>query len=287
MAAQHVPTDLTERLAFAVATAEAAGKEVLRRYGATAHRLKAAGSPVTEADLAANRLIVAAIRDAYPGEAVLAEESRDDRSRLDQERVWVVDPLDGTKEYLAGNGEFSIMIGLAWRGESVLGVVHAPVWGETLAAHRGGGAYVSRGGVAERLLPDAAPTPPRMVGSRSHAEGLVARLAAELGVVDTSVSGSVGLKCALIAKGERDLYVHPAPYLCEWDTCAPEVIAREAGGLVTDCRGRPLRYNKVEPIQPHGIAVFGRGTESAQAAVAALYDQQQSERRTAAGVERE
>jgi len=287
VAEQRAPADLAERLAFAVATAEAAGREVLQRYGAKSHQLKAAGSPVTDADLAANRLIVAAIRDAYPGEAVLAEESRDDRSRLDQELVWVVDPLDGTKEYLAGNGEFSIMIGLAWRGASVLGVVHAPVWGETLAAHHGGGAHLYRGGAAERLVPGAAPTPPRMVGSRSHAEGLVARLAAALGVVDSTVSGSVGLKCALIAKGERDLYVHPAPYLCEWDTCAPEVIAREAGGVVTDCRGRPLRYNKADPLQPHGIAVFGRGTESAQVTVAALYDQQQSSSRTAAAVERE
>lgn len=264
--------ELEARLAFAVDIAEAAGREVLARYGATAHELKAPGSPVTEADLAANRLIVRAIREAYPAEAVLAEESRDDRTRLQYERVWVVDPLDGTKEFLAHNGEFSIMIGFAVRGASVLGVVHAPVWGETLAAFEGSGLRRHARGAVQTIVRAPAPAPPRMVGSRSHAEGLVGRIAAELGVTDTRVSGSVGLKCALIAKGECDLYVHPAPYLREWDTCAPEVIAREVGCTVTDCAGKPLRYNKEDPVQPHGIAVFAPGAESALATVAGLYE---------------
>jgi 3'(2'), 5'-bisphosphate nucleotidase len=74
-----------------------------------------------------------------------------------------------------------------------------------------------------------------------------------LGIRDVEPSGSVGIKCALIAEGQRDLYVHPVPYLKEWDTCAPEVLLAEAGGRVTDCRGEPLRYNKLDPAQPHGI----------------------------------
>jgi 3'(2'), 5'-bisphosphate nucleotidase len=74
-----------------------------------------------------------------------------------------------------------------------------------------------------------------------------------LRITDVQPSGSVGIKCALIAEGKRDLYIHPVPYLKEWDTCAPEVLLREAGGRVTDCLGGPLRYNKTEPAQAHGI----------------------------------
>jgi 3'(2'), 5'-bisphosphate nucleotidase len=80
-----------------------------------------------------------------------------------------------------------------------------------------------------------------------------------LGITDVRPSGSVGVKCGLIAQGERDLYVHPVPYLKEWDTCAPEAILRQAGGDVTDCLGEPLRYNKPDPRQPHGIVACGPG----------------------------
>jgi 3'(2'), 5'-bisphosphate nucleotidase len=84
-----------------------------------------------------------------------------------------------------------------------------------------------------------------------------------LGITDVQPSGSVGIKCSLIAERQRDLYIHPVPYLKEWDTCAPEVLLREAGGMVTDCTGALLQYNKSNPVQPHGIlacapAVFER-----------------------------
>ena len=84
-----------------------------------------------------------------------------------------------------------------------------------------------------------------------------------LGVTDVQACGSVGLKCALIAEGDRDLYVHPVPYLKEWDTCAPEVVLREAGGWVSDCLGAPLRYNKPAPSMPHGIVACVRGIRDA------------------------
>jgi 3'(2'), 5'-bisphosphate nucleotidase len=80
-----------------------------------------------------------------------------------------------------------------------------------------------------------------------------------LGITDMEPCGSVGVKCGRIAEGRRDLYVHPVPYLKEWDTCAPEVILTEAGGHVSDCRGGPLRYNKSDPRQPHGIVACGPG----------------------------
>ncbi len=101
----------------------------------------------------------------------------------------------------------------------------------------------------------------RLVGSRSHAEPLLERLQESLGIEDVEPCGSVGVKCSRIAEGRRDLYVHPVPYLKEWDTCAPEVLLREAGGEVTDCLGGRLEYNKPDPHQPHGIVACGGALE--------------------------
>jgi 3'(2'), 5'-bisphosphate nucleotidase len=111
-----------------------------------------------------------------------------------------------------------------------------------------------------------------MVGSRSHADPFTSAVATELGIEEQVMSGSVGLKCGLIAEGHCDLYVHPVPYLGEWDTCAPEIILREAGGTVLSCAAEPLRYNKRVPRQPDGIAAIG-GASPADAAhrIAELY----------------
>ena len=253
-------TDLQDRLDFARDVARAAGAAAMRFYGRVGSRLKADQSPVTAADHAANDVIVREIRRAFPGDAVLSEESKDSLSRLEAERVWIVDPLDGTKEFLAQNGEFSIMIGLAVGGEAVLGVVYLPDGDVLYSAARGLGARVERGGAGEPLRCAAGPSGSvRLVGSRSHPDPLLASVQEELGITDVLPCGSVGVKCSRIAEGARDLYVHPVPYLKEWDTCAPEVLLREAGGEVTDCLGEPLRYNKPKPAQPHGILACAPG----------------------------
>jgi len=171
-----------------------------------------------------------------------------------------VDPLDGTSEFLSGNGEFSIMIGLAADGEPALGVVYCPATDLLYAASRDNGAWRETSGTRAVLR---APTERahglRLVGSRSHPDPLLERMRVALGIHDVEAHGSVGIKCALIAEGRRDVYIHPVPYLNEWDTCAPEVILREAGGTVTDCHGDPLRYNKPDPRQPHGILATAPG----------------------------
>lgn len=235
---------------------------------------KTGGSPVTDADHAANALIIQAIRDAYPDDAILSEESADSQDRLSASRVWIVDPLDGTKEFLARNGEFSIMIGLAVNGEAVLGVVYMPDGDRLYSAARGLGATVEIDQEVQGLRTDRSHYwPPRMVGSRSHADALTLRIRDALGATDVAPSGSVGVKCVLIAEGKRDLYVHPVPYLKEWDTCAPEVVLREAGGCVVDCLGDSLRYNKPDPRQPHGILACAPGIlERAKDTIRAVYE---------------
>ena len=251
---------LAEELRVAEAACRAGGQAAMQYYGTREATLKAGGSPVTIADHASNQLIVEMLSTAFPSDAILAEESRDSAARLDAGRVWIVDPLDGTKEFLAQNGEFAVMIGLAVAGEPVLGVIYLPTTDVLYSAVRGGGTWVARDGDATRLRrAPASPGAIRLVGSRSHRDPLLDRMQAALGIQDMIRSGSPGVKCGLIAEGKRDLYIHPTSLLREWDTCAPEVLIREAGGDVTDCLGNPLRYNKPDPVQHQGMVACTPG----------------------------
>ena len=252
--------ELEVRYELAARAARAAGAAAMRFYGNASSVSKGDGSPVSQADHAANQVIVEALRAAFPADAILSEESKDSAERLSAKRVWIVDPLDGTKEFLAQNGEFSIMIGLVEDGEPDLGVVYLADGDVLYGAVRGMGAWVERDGERSALLREAfAGGGLRLVGSRSHADTLLLAMQEGLGITDVVPCGSVGVKCSRIATGERDLYIHPVPFLKEWDTCAPEVILREAGGWVSDCRGEPLRYNKPDPRQPHGIVACAPG----------------------------
>ena len=247
-------------MAVAERAARAAGVAAMRHYGSTDPISKADGSPVTAADRDSSAVIMEVLEEAFPADAILSEEVRDSRARCAAERVWIVDPLDGTKEFIAQNGEFSVMIGLAVDGQPVVGAVYLPARDVMYSASREGGAWVTRQGA--RLPLRCSPADPRrlrLVGSRSHADPLLIRMQESLGIADVRPSGSVGVKCALIAEGERDVYIHPVPYMKEWDTCAPEVLLREAGGHVTDCFGEPLRYNKADLTQPQGIVACAPG----------------------------
>ncbi|CAN5897587.1 hypothetical protein BH23GEM9_BH23GEM9_31840 [soil metagenome] len=250
---------LEEEMQTAAVLAREAGRAVLPMYGAVAAEEKAPGSLVTAADRLANRIIVSGLQSRFPDDGLLSEESQDSGARLSCERVWVVDPLDGTREFMAGIPEFAIMIGLAVNGVAVLGVVYCPVEDVLYLGIPGVGAWKEQGGRRPLVAPVILGGAPRMVGSRSHPDERVQRIRRALGVTSVRAAGSVGVKCALIARGECDLYVHPVPYLKEWDTCAPEAVLRGAGGEVTDCHGEPLRYNKADPVQPAGIVAAAPG----------------------------
>lgn len=246
-------------LRCAIDAARAAGAAVMAHYGTARSDIKDGGTPVTAADHAATAVILDVIRAAFPDDAILCEETADTPARLGARRLWVVDPLDGTKEFLAQNGEFSVMIALVEDGTPVVGVVYMPAADRLYAAAAGSGARLETDGTTRPLRAGRTADRLRLVTSRSHADATVEAMCAALPITDRRPSGSVGIKCALIAEGECDLYAHPVPYMGEWDTCAPEVILREAGGSVTDCRGRPLEYNKPDPRQPYGILACGPG----------------------------
>ncbi len=350
------PADQAD-LEVAVEAVLAGGRAVMRRYRPEESMdvtEKSSGDPVTEADRAADRAIGAVLEARRPGEPVLSEEGPAPEG-LERAgggagvgaagHLWVVDPLDGTKEFLAGNGEFAVMVGLAVEGRARLGAVYRPdpgvlylgtaaggAWRGELepadrrrsrratdggedggdadaddappavdermrstlerdrgragrgsdrpAARRGEGAdaedpssedagegdeETAREGPEVTSLADFGPPtgfsvaapregPVRVLHSRSHAPEGLERLAEALGgEVELLPHGSAGLKGARLASDRGDLYVHPVPYMMEWDTCAPEAVLRGAGARVGDCRGRELRYGKEDPSQPHGL----------------------------------
>ncbi len=244
---------------FAAELARRAGEVILRWYARgddVGLEWKGRNDPVTAADKEANTLIVEALQREFPDDAILAEESADDRTRLGRPRLWLVDPLDGTKEFVARNGEFVIMIALAEEGRPVLGAILHPTSNTLLHARRGGGAWAETDAGSRRLavsdrreLADF-----RLLVSRSHRSAKVDALRARLGLAHETPCGSVGLKMFRLATGEADLYVHLGGGTKEWDLAAPEILIREAGGALTDADGAPIPYNRPDVRTPTAYA---------------------------------
>jgi 3'(2'), 5'-bisphosphate nucleotidase len=235
------------------------GRAAMPFYGAGDLDVSSAtGGPVTNADRASHRAITEHLRSSRCADRLLSEEGDAPDTGMDQGRTWVVDPLDGTREFIDRIGEFSVMVGLAVDGRAILGAVYRPdpdvlyLGIADEAAWRVDSAS-SEPRVASLHLEEGAGNGLRFVRSRSHPDERLQALEQSIDPAQIILSGSVGTKCALIADGRADLYVHPVPYLKEWDTCAPEAVLRGAGGRVTDCQGDPLNYGKLNPAQPRGI----------------------------------
>jgi 3'(2'), 5'-bisphosphate nucleotidase len=238
--------DLRHELEFAERLAREAGALVARYFGAgISVEYKGDDGPVTRADREANELIVAALARAFPGDGTLSEERPDDGAWRGRDRVWMVDPLDGTSDFIRGRSGFAVMIGLCVEGRPVLGVVYQPTTGRL---YRGVGPVAERvegEGPATRLHVSSVQelSAIRLVASQSHRTEAIDRVRAVLGTHDELNVGSVGLKLGLIAQGDRDLYVNPASKSSLWDSCAPEAILVAAGGHLTDLAGAPLDYS--------------------------------------------
>ncbi|RIK55711.1 MAG: 3'(2'),5'-bisphosphate nucleotidase CysQ [Chloroflexi bacterium] len=270
-------TDLTAELQFACKVAREAATIVNTFYvGSSEVRYKTDREPVTEADRSANQHIVARVKAMYPDDGVLSEESKDDLVRLEKERVWIIDPLDGTKEFIARNGEFSIMIGLAIGGRAALGVVMQPESGLLYAGAAGLGAflYEAEERIMLRVSDQDKTNRMTMVSSRSHRQQIADKIRGTLRITSERVSGSVGLKVGLISRQLADLYIHPSPGCKEWDLCAPHALLESAGGRMTDCWGNPLRYNKRDVRAHNGlIASNGRAHDQVVDVVARICEE--------------
>ena len=239
--------------------AAAAANRILRVYHSpfeVAHKPDA--SPLTEADLVSHRTIVEGLRVLAPEIPVLSEESAevDFAMRAGWTRYWLVDPLDGTRDFVNRNGEFTVNIALINGHTPVLGVVAVPVTGVAYAAARGLGArrYDADGVTALGVRAPAA-RPWRVAASRSHADARTEAFIRNLGPTERISIGS-SLKFCLVAEGGIDLYPRFGP-TCEWDTAAAQCVLEQAGGRVTDIGLEPLRYNTRESLlNPHFLA-FG------------------------------
>jgi len=212
-------------------------------------RDKAVNDPVTAADMAANRTITHTLREAFPLHAILTEEEPGTWGETGHEWVWMIDPLDGTRDFIKANGEFVTMIGLAHYAEPTIGVVIEPATGTELYASKGLGAYRSLLSDGDKSSKLTAPQEPDLKGlriavSRSHRDSKIDELIRLLDVKREISSGSVGRKMALVINGEADLYVHPSKGTKLWDTCACEVIASEAGLVFLSGTGEPIQYHR-------------------------------------------
>ena len=254
--------ELEELLPQVVTLARRAGEAILSVYNAADGydvEDKADNSPLTTADIAAHEIIERGLRDLRPDWPILSEESGEVpyRERAAWDRYWLVDPLDGTREFIKRNGEFTVNIALVEEGVPVLGVVHAPVIETDYFAARGAGAWKRAGDEPAHPI-HVRPAPAdrlRVAGSRSHAGDRLAGFLDRLGEHELRPMGS-SLKSCLVAEGEADLYPRLGP-TSEWDTAAAQAVVEAAGGHVTDTAMRPLRYNQGESLLNPEFFVFG------------------------------
>jgi len=236
--------------------ARRAGAILLSYYRSDANvDWKAPGDPVTAADRDASEYIVGELRILFPDDAILSEEEPDDPKRLSSTRVWMIDPMDGTREFIAHREDFSVMIGLIIKGQPKLGVVYQPVKDKLYSAAESLGAVLEDQSGTRNLQVSLEDTASKltMARSRSHRSSRVDRIAETLRIGQSIAMGSVGLKVGLICEGQAHLYVHLGNMTQIWDTCAPDAILREAGGRMTDVYGNPLRYVDRDVKNKHGV----------------------------------
>jgi 3'(2'), 5'-bisphosphate nucleotidase len=238
------------------AIAREAGRAIMQVYaGEFSVERKDDRSPLTEADLAAHRIIVQALRALTPELPVLSEESAEIAwsERREWRRYWLVDPLDGTREFVKRNGEFTVNIALIEDSVPTIGVVHAPARGDLAHAVRERGAFREVAGAREALRVRDRDGALRVAGSRSHADPRTLRFLQRAGAHELVPLGS-SLKFCLVAAGEADVYLRYGS-TSEWDTAAGQCIVEAAGGQVTDLAFMPLAYNRRESlINPDFIA---------------------------------
>lgn len=259
-----------------LAVAIAAGQQIMEVYAREFNvEHKDDRSPLTEADMAAHHAIMAGLQALTPGVPVLSEEEAAipfaERARWGC--YWLVDPLDGTREFIKRNGEFTVNIALIEDHQAVLGVIYVPVSGVSYYACRGGGAF--------RQAPEGEPVAIRVrpwqggqitvAGSRSHRDPRFAKFLDQFPEHEIISMGS-SLKSCLVAEGKADIYVRLGP-TSEWDTAAAQCVVEEAGGRLLDTAMQPLRYNTKESLlNPYFIVCGSGGTDWAQYLAPCLAD---------------
>ncbi len=249
--------DLNKEAATAREACLLAGEIIRRHYerGEDTTRLKADQSPVTAADLEAEAAILALVRERFPDDGILSEETADDGRRLGISRVWIVDPLDGTRDFVARTGDFAVLVGLTIDGRAALGAVYEPAHDDLYWAATGLGAHRRVAGRKQEITTSGASALPalRIGVTRFNPTPGLRRFLDESGLAAQVVQIGASAKMMALARGDLEISVCLNADEKEWDTCAPEVIVREAGGAVTDLDGAPFCYNQPDVRHRRGI----------------------------------
>ena len=231
----------------AMAAARAASPSVLKYFRKESQvEYKNGLEPVTQADRECQETVVKALRQAFPEDSILSEEAIDDSERLGQKRVWIVDPVDGTQEFIEGILEFVIMIGLSIDGEPMLGVLLQPGSGRLYVGLPGYGSFLIAHGQSRELKVSARTKIQEMpvVLTRRHLTPFMEEIVEFIGFTRAVRMGSAGLKAALIAEQGADCYFFASLGMKEWDMCAPAAVLLGAGASLTDCWGDPMEFNQ-------------------------------------------
>jgi 3'(2'), 5'-bisphosphate nucleotidase len=213
--------------------------------------------PVTIADITSSRIIVEGLAAAFPADAILSEEEVDDTERrLSSDRVWIVDPLDGTKGFTQKQADFAVQIALVERGVPVVGVVYQPLGDVFYGGAKGEGAFLANGAESRKRLRVSGISEfseMTMAVSRSHRSEKMDRVFEHFGFEKELRHGSVGLKVGFLAQKTADIYIHMSPHTKFWDTAAPQIILEEAGGTLTDIFGGKIDYTLRDVRNHNGI----------------------------------
>ncbi len=217
--------------------------------------MKAEQEPVTKADLESNKILITALKKkSYP---ILSEETKDTFERLNKQRVWIIDPLDGTREFIKKNGEFSIMVALVEKNKPILGIVYQPTNKKLYLAQKSQGCYKLEENKWKRLnvssinkLEEA-----QAILSKSDFPEKDQQFLSSINVKKITQKGSAGLKVGDICEHKAEFYFKSNNKMKEWDTAAAYIMIFEAGGRMTDLKGNELIYNQKEVIHQNGILV--------------------------------
>ena len=235
-----------KELKFAKEAALKAGHAINEVYaGDFSVKLKSAEQPVTEADHRSNQIILDTLLGAFPNDGWLSEETQDNADRLKKNRVWIVDPLDGTKEFIGRVPEFAVSIGLSVEGEPVVGVIYNPATGELYCAGKGQGATVND----QPIKVSAQANLSQAIVLASRSESKRGEWKPYEGQFVIQQSGGMAHKMSQVACGKADASFSLTPKN-EWDFCAGTIIIQEAGGSATLPNGNPLLFNKLDPLVP-------------------------------------
>jgi 3'(2'), 5'-bisphosphate nucleotidase len=250
---------LSKALEIAKESAKIASEAIMAIYKTDFDVLyKADASPVTLADQQADKIIREHIHEHFPSHGLLSEESMDDLERLDKDYCWIIDPVDGTKEFVQKTDEFTVNIALTYKGETLLGVVYVPVFDEMYFAIKGEGSFYEKNGVISKNQVSDRSENLRILSSKHHkSEGFLDMVEASAEKINEVLGVGSSLKGCLIARGEAECYFRFG-LTSEWDTSAVQIIVEEAGGIFRQLDHSKMTYNRLDTLNRKGFYIVNK-----------------------------